>query len=197
METDHHRGGAQRHEDLPALVVVRHDKVAATGQGDVRAVRGTGIQVQPDELGNVVGGWSTGDLGGGAFLDDLAVFEDQETVGQHEGLQRVVGDEQAWSGEVRKVTPELGLNVQAGPGVKRGKWLVEQQQCRVAGERARERDALCLSAGQVGGTSTGELGQPQPGQPMVSGSAGCGPAVSTRPGGEGHVVHHTEVWKSR
>ena len=102
MQADHHGGGAQRHEDLAALVVVGDDEGAAPVEGDVRAVRGAGIQVQPDELGDVLGGRSTGDLGGGAFLHDPAVLEHQQPVGQHERLQRVVGDEQARPGEVRR-----------------------------------------------------------------------------------------------
>ena len=49
----------------------------------------------PDELGDVARRGPGGDLGGGAGLGDAALLEDDQAVGEHEGVDRVVGDEQA------------------------------------------------------------------------------------------------------
>ena len=100
----------------------------AAGEDDRGSVRVPGVEVQPDQLGDVFGGGLAGDLSGRAVLDDLAVFEDQQPVGEHQRLQRVVGDQQAWPGEVGQMLPEFGLDVQPGPRVECGERLVEQQQ---------------------------------------------------------------------
>ena len=82
------------------------------------AVGAAGVQVQADQLGDVsVAGWRA-TVRGCAFLDDAAVFEDDEPVGQHERFERVMGDQQARPGEVGQVPLELGLHVKAGAGVQ-------------------------------------------------------------------------------
>jgi hypothetical protein len=90
--------------------LVRDDEAAASAERHRGAVGVTGVQVQADELGDVFGGGLAGDVRGGAFLDDPPAFEDDELVREDQRFQRVVGDQQAWSGEVGQVPFELGLD---------------------------------------------------------------------------------------
>src|SRR5262249_37760175 len=96
------------------------------------------VEVEADEGGDVVGAGRAGGLGGGAVLDGPAVFDDDEPVGQHHGVERVVGDQDGDGFEVGQVTAELRADVQAGAGVEGGQRLVEEQQARVGGQRAGE-----------------------------------------------------------
>ena len=104
---------------------------------------------------------------GRALLDDAAAFDDDELVGQHDRLDRVVGDQQARPGEVGQVRRELGPDVEAGSGVERGQRLVQQQHARAPGQRPGQCDPLCLAAGQLGRLAVGQVGQPEPRQPVI------------------------------
>ena len=55
---------------------------------------------------------------------------------------------------------ELDLEVLAQPGVERAERLVEQQHARAQHERARERDALLLAAGELVRLALREAGEP-------------------------------------
>ena len=106
---------------------------------------------------------------GCALLDDAPAFQHDEPVGQHERLERVVGDQQARPGEVGQVALELGLHVKAGAGVQRGQGFVQQQQGWLPGQRAGQRHPLRLPAGQLAGLAVGQVGQPEPVEPVAGG----------------------------
>ena len=59
--------------------------------------------------------------------------------------------------EAREELLELAPDGRLRVGVERRERLVEQEHLRVAGERAREGDALALTARQLSGTSVGEV----------------------------------------
>src|SRR5439155_20111142 len=139
------------------------------------AVGGAPVQVEADEAGDVVGTRLGGDGGGVTFLHHLAVFDDDEPVGQDEGVERVVGDQQCRAGMLAEVAVQFGAGVQAGAGVQGGERFVEQQQGRVYGEGAGERDALGLPAGQVPGLAAGVFGQADPVEPVGGLPAGGAP----------------------
>ena len=84
-----------------------------------------------------------------ALLFDPAVVHDHDAIGQLERLLLVVGDEHA--GEVNLVVQPAQPATQLLPdlGVERAERLVEQQHLRLDRERARQRDALALAAGQL------------------------------------------------
>ena len=110
------------------------------------------------------------------------MLEHEQPVGQDERLERVVGHQQARSGEVGEVPLELGLHLEAGARVEGRERLVEQQQGRIARQRPPERHPLGLPPGQVGGPAVREIGQPQPGQPV----GGDGPGRrAAQPAGAG------------
>ena len=104
-----------------------------------------------------------------------------------------MGDQQARPGEVRQVPPEFGLHVQAGPGIQRRQRLVQQQQRRLPGQRARQRYPLRLPAGQLVRLAAREAGQPEPVQPVPGSRPGrlFAQAAGTR--GERHVLGHIQV----
>ncbi len=60
-----------------------------------------------------------------------------------------MGDEQGGDADVQLDPPDLVPQLRPDLGVERGERLVEQQHLRLDGERARERDALLLAAGNL------------------------------------------------
>ncbi|MEZ5121156.1 MAG: hypothetical protein R2736_06220 [Solirubrobacterales bacterium] len=67
-----------------------------------------------------------------------------------------MGDDDGGHGGVVQDGGELVADGAAGGGVQGGEGLVEQQQLGIAGQRAGERDALALAAGQAGGGLVGQ-----------------------------------------
>ena len=103
-------------------------------------------EVDADELGDVASRRPSGDGGGGAGLGDATGFDDDETVGEDDRVDGVVGDQQPGAGEGGEVSAELGPDTEAGRGVERGERFVEEQQAGVGGEGAGEGDPLGLSS---------------------------------------------------
>ena len=78
-------------------------------------------------------------------------------VGEINRLGDVVGDV---DDGLARLAPDVGeqpLHVVARQRIKRRERLVHQQHSRIVGERARDRDALLHSAGQVMRIGVGEL----------------------------------------
>ena len=154
---------AEGHERVPGQRVGRGERDPV----DLDAVSGglAAVQVQADQPGHVVGARLGGHRGGVALLDDPAVLDDDQPVGEDEGVQRIVGDQQRGARMVGEVAVQFGAGVQPGTGVERGERLVEQQQLRRDGQRAGQGDPLRLPAGQVPRLAPGVPGQPDPVQP--------------------------------
>jgi hypothetical protein len=70
---------------------------------------------------------------------------------------------------------ELARRAGAGAGVERRERLVEQQGVGAARERAGERDALALAAGQRRRARVGPGGEPEPPEERVGAGAALGP----------------------
>ena len=160
---------------------------------DLGAVGLALVQVQADKFGDVVSSGLAGDLRRGALLDDAPAFHDDELVGEHERFDRIVGDQQGRPGEVGQVRFEFGLDVEASSGVQRGQRFIQQQQRWLPGQRAGQCHPLRLPAGQLGRLAVGEVGEPEPGHPVIGGSLGRLPSQAPRPRGEGHVLGHGQV----
>ena len=96
------------------------------------------------------------DLVGRADLLDPAVVHHHDAVGDLERLVLVVGDEHA--GDVHLVVQpaQPAAQLLAHLRVERAERLVEQQHPRLDGERARQRDALALAAGELRGIAVAE-----------------------------------------
>ena len=90
----------------------------------------------------------------GPCLGDPAVLEDDHPVGQHEGVEDVVGDDDGpAAGEDALEEP---AEQRGGMDVERGHGLVEEQQVGVGGEGAGHGHPLGLSAGELSGAPRGE-----------------------------------------
>ena len=81
----------------------------------------------------------------GPAFDDASVIEHEDEVGVGDGRQPVRDDEHRAAGE----QPIHGfLDQTLGFGVERGSRFVENQNWRIDEQRARDRDALPLAAGE-------------------------------------------------
>ena len=84
-----------------------------------------------------------------ADLHDLAVVHDADAGRERHRLLLVVGHDHEGDAELVLDVQQLELRVLAQLLVERGERLVEQQELRALDERARERDALALAAGEL------------------------------------------------
>src|SRR5260370_28686638 len=80
-------------------------------------------QVDSDQVSDVLRPWTLGDFGGGAGLDQAAVLHHDQPIGQCDGLQRVVGYDQANTFEGFKVALEVAAHLRTGRRVERRQWL--------------------------------------------------------------------------
>ncbi len=151
------------------------------------------VEVQADQPGDVVGTGVTGDVGRAAFLDDFAVLDDHQPVGEHHGVQWVVRDEDRHRLELRQVAAQLRAYVESGAGVEGGEGFVEEEQAGVGGEGAGEGDALGLAAGETAGSGGEVVLQAHAGQPFRGPGTGLGLRGALAAGAEGDVVQGGEV----
>ena len=84
-----------------------------------------------------------------AELADAALRKHGDPVGQAERLALVVGDEDGRHAELALNLLDLDLHRRSQVPVERRERLVEQQHLGANDERARQRDALLLSAGEL------------------------------------------------
>ncbi len=186
------RAGREGDEDRPG-------EVLGGGHGRARlepdgvALGAAAVEVQADEPGDVVRAGVTGDVGGGALLDDPAVLDDDQPVGQHHGVQRVVCDQHGDGLERRQVAAELGAHLQPGAGVQRGERLVQEQQPGPGGQGAGECDPLGLAAGQAARLGAGVCGQAHALQQLGGPGAGLRLAGAPAARPEGDVVQGAQV----
>ena len=82
-------------------------------------------------------------------LLDAAVVHHRDAVRQRERLGLVVRDVDERDADFLLQVDELELHLLAQLGVERGERLVEQQELRAVDQRARDRDALLLAAGEL------------------------------------------------
>src|SRR5690606_23750630 len=106
-----------------------------------------------------VGGRGCGDdLGRAALLDEAAVFEDQDPIGELERVADLVGDEQADAAKLAEGLAKDLTGLDHGLRVEGREWFVEQQHAGLDDQRAGQSDALGLTAGQLPGSTCSELG---------------------------------------
>ncbi len=98
----------------------------------------------------------------GKFLDDAprSCRHDADPVRQVHRFVHVVGDHEHGLAGLEPDAQQLILHDLARLCVQRPKRLVEQQHGRIAGERARERDALLHAAGELARIAIGEFLEP-------------------------------------
>ena len=102
-----------------------------------------------DEAGDELGRRALVDLGGRADLLDLALVEHGEAVAHRQRLLLVVRHVDERDADLALDALELDLHLLAQLEVERAERLVEQQHARAVDDRAGERDALALAAGEL------------------------------------------------
>ena len=121
------------------------------GEGGAAAGEGDGERIAlADEAGDERRGGRVVDLVGRADLLDPALVQDDDAVGEFERLLLVVGDEDGGVAGLVVDLAQPAAQLAADLGVERAEGLVEQQQARLDGQRAGQRDALALAAGELG-----------------------------------------------
>ena len=93
-------------------------------------------------------------------LDELAVDEHADAVGERGRVDEVVRDDDRRQAELAQRRAQLAAHRVARVRVERRERLVEQQDARPPRERARERDALPLAARELARARVGEVGDP-------------------------------------
>ena len=97
------------------------------------------------------------DLSRRGFLDDDAFAHHGDPVGHAQGLGLVMGDEQRGDANALLQPPQLRAHRLAKAGVEIGERLVEQQKLRPRHQGTGQRDALLLSARQLGAAPSTEV----------------------------------------
>src|SRR6266516_201114 len=96
-----------------------------------------------------------------AALAYPSCFEDYHMIAERKRLDAIVGHKYRQHLQLDEPTPELPPQMLSGRSVERGQRLVEQEQTRPADQRARKRNALLLSSGQLPRIALPETGQPE------------------------------------
>ena len=86
--------------------------------------------------------------------------EDNDAIGEKQGLFHVVGNEQDREPRVLPQTHKLALHADARERIQLAERFVEHEQGGVVDERPRERHALRHAAGQLMREGIGKLAQP-------------------------------------
>ena len=122
-------------------------------------------------------------------------------VGELERLFLIVRDEHAGHLDLVVQSPQPSAQLLAHLGVERAERLVEQQDFRLDGERACERDALALPAGELRGVAVGEKVELHEFEQLMHASLDLGlrrtfaPRQHAQP--EGDIFEHRHVAKQR
>ena len=100
------------------------------------------------EFLDVIGGGIQDQFFGRANLHDRAVLHDSDAIGEPNRLLEIVGDEDDGLVQQFLQAHELVLHLPADQRIERREGLVQEPDVGLGGERARDADALLLSAGQ-------------------------------------------------
>ena len=100
------------------------------------------------------------DLARRADLLDAALVHHRDAVAHRERLFLVVRHEDERDADLALDALQLELHRLAQLQVERAERLVEQQRARVVDERAGQRDALLLAAGELARLAVREVGEP-------------------------------------
>ena len=99
------------------------------------------------------------DLTRRADLHDAAVIEDGDAVAHRQRLALIVGDVDEGDADLALKRLQFDLHLLAELQVERAERLVEEEHLRLDDERAGERDALALAAGQFAGLAVLQAGR--------------------------------------
>ena len=188
MRTQHHRGRTALVHAVP-----RGENPSEAGEFDqgpvpvvaaCRAVDQVGAAHEPrDERARR----PLVDVLRGAHLLDPALVHDGDAVGHGQRFLLVVGDEDGGDARLALDPADLVAHRGAQLCVQVRQRFVEEEHGRFHDERAGERDALLLSAGELGDPAAGEVAEPYQAQRVVH------PALDVRLGDLPHLQPERDV----
>jgi hypothetical protein len=132
-----------------------------------------------------------------ADLLDHAVVHHHHGVGQRHRFFLRVRDVHEGQAQFLLPAPQLGAHLDAQERVERRQRLVEQQHARLGDERARQRHALLLAAGELAGLALGQVAHGDALQQVARALLALGLADAFHLEAEGHVVGGREVREQR
>ena len=150
-------------------------------------------QVGPSELRDPAGSRPARDLRRRARLRDPSAVEDDDVVGEHGRVDRIVRDQQPHARERREVTAEIATHVVPRGGIERGQRLVQEEHRGIGGERSGERDPLRLATRQFAAAGVAPSIEPDALQPLAGPATRLLPAQATSAQAEGDVVDGVEM----
>ncbi len=163
---------------------------AGGGEHPGRAVALEHPRVAQEQGGGGVGGCRP-HVGHRPLLHDPALAHHHQPVGDGERLLVVVGDQERGGARRGEDVAQLTGQPFPHPGVERGERLVEQQQPRLGGQRAGQRDPLPLAARERAGQPVAVALEPH--HPQQTGHPGVDVAGAPQPRCVAHVAGHGEV----
>ena len=182
---------AGRFSRAPSWVSTEEDSALRGGELGVDEVG------DAEEVGDELGPRALVELGGRAGLLDPARVHHGDGVGHGHGLLLVVRDVHERDADVLLDALELDLELLAQPQVERAERLVEQQRPRAVDERAGERDALLLAAGELSRLALAEAAELDELERLADalGDLGLGDLLALEP--EGDVALDAQVREER
>ena len=100
-------------------------------------------------------------------MDQTPVVHDADTIGDRHRLLLVVGDDDEGEPEPLLQLHQLKLRLAAQFLVERSEGFIEQEDARAFDQRARERDALALAAGELVRLALGQTFEPHQRQHLL------------------------------
>ena len=158
------RSGRSASEALPVPLAFAGDDEAAGGDeapGAVHAAIDEGGAA--DEIGDEFFRRAFVEILLRPDLADAALAHDDEAVGHGQGLLLVVGHHHGRQSELALQFADFDPHVLAQLGVEIGQGLIEQQHIGAEHQRARQRHALLLAAGQLSRQPVGRDDRAAPG----------------------------------
>ena len=133
------------------------------------------------------------DLVGGRILDDQPIAHDGDVVGEHHRLLLVVGHEDRGGAESLMQPLDLAAHPRTERGVEIRERLVEEEDLRLLDHRARERDTLLLTAGELGDAPLEEVVDLQGARDAAHAHVDLAPRLLGELEREGHVAVDVHV----
>ena len=134
---------------------------------------------------------------GAADLDDLAGVHDGDPVGDRHRLLLVVRDIDGGDPESFLKLSDFVAHLHAQSGIEVRQRLVEQQYARPEDDRARQRDALLLAAGELVRLLALVAAEPHELQNFADGTRDLRPRVFLDAKPIGHVLEYGEMREQR
>jgi hypothetical protein len=117
----------------------------------------------------------------------------RDHVGHRHGLDLVVGDVDRGRADPVVQAPELLAHQLAEGGIERAERLVHQERARAAHDRAAERHALAVAAGEARDRLVEQMVDPQQARGLLDPLPDLGPRHALRAQRVGHVAPHVQV----